>query len=135
MSEASPLRNRALGAVAVLALYGVGAVLLTLHTWTSPTTHWIGSCCDPEQTIWFLSWVPYAVGHGINPFISHQINYPSGVNLTEPRGNAHSPSSWARAQDCSQSTLPQHPKRSGIAWPRRGRAVRDRPTPPLPTGK
>jgi hypothetical protein len=68
-------------AAAALALYGIGAILVTHDVWASPTTSWIGLCCDPEQAIWYLRWVPYAIGHATNPFITHQLNAPDGVNL------------------------------------------------------
>ena len=47
----------------------------------SPTTRWIGGCCDQQQTMWFLRWVPTAIGQGLNPFLTDQINAPTGVNL------------------------------------------------------
>lgn len=68
------------GATALL-LYLIGALLLTWDAWASPTTHWIGSCCDPEQTFWFLAWIPYAISHGVDPLFTHQLNAPDGVNL------------------------------------------------------
>lgn len=64
-----------------LLLYLVGALLLTNQVWGAPTTHWIGSCCDPEQAIWFLRWVPFAIAHGTDPLVTQQLNAPEGVNL------------------------------------------------------
>jgi hypothetical protein len=64
-----------------LLLYLIGALIVTWDAWAAPTTRWIGGCCDPEQTIWFLRWVPYAIGHGVDPLITHQLNAPDGVNL------------------------------------------------------
>jgi len=57
------------------------ALILTLDTWESPATHWIGTCCDPEQTIWFLRWIPYVIQHASDPFFTHQLNAPNGVNI------------------------------------------------------
>ena len=57
------------------------AVLVSNDAWTSPATRWIGGCCDPEQTIWFLRWIPYAIQHTTDPFITHQLNAPIGANL------------------------------------------------------
>jgi len=37
---------------------------------------------DPEAYIWFIYWWPYAISHGLNPFITHYVWSPSGVNLT-----------------------------------------------------
>jgi hypothetical protein len=47
----------------------------------APTTQWIGTCCDPEESIWFVRWVPYAIGHMTDPFVTHQLNAPDGVNV------------------------------------------------------
>lgn len=68
-------------ALGTLLLYLGGAVLLTSSAWAAPTTRWIGSCCDPEQTIWFLRWLPYAIAHGTDPLFTTQLNAPDGVNL------------------------------------------------------
>ena len=40
-------------------------------------------CGDPAQSAWFLAWTPYALSHGLNPFITHWINVPYGANLTQ----------------------------------------------------
>ena len=37
---------------------------------------------DPVQFIWFLNWWPWAIAHGLNPFISYYVWYPHGFNLT-----------------------------------------------------
>jgi len=67
--------------VAPFALYLALAVVLTAEVWAAPTSRWIGICCDPEQTIWFLRWIPYAVSHLTDPFVTQQLNAPTGVNL------------------------------------------------------
>jgi hypothetical protein len=36
---------------------------------------------DPQLALWLLAWVQYAVPHGINPFFSHAIFVPTGLNL------------------------------------------------------
>ena len=74
-------RHEARPAVGALLLYLAGALALTASAWAAPTTRWIGSCCDPEQTIWFLRWMPYAVAHGTDPFFTGLLNAPAGVNL------------------------------------------------------
>ena len=68
-------------AAVALLVYASLAVLLTAHAWSSPTTRWIGGCCDPEQAMWFLGWIPYAIEHLADPFVTNQINAPTGVNL------------------------------------------------------
>jgi hypothetical protein len=67
--------------IQALLLYLIGAFLVTWDAWATPTTQWIGSCCDPEQSIWFVRWVPYAIGHLTDPLVTHQLNAPDGVNL------------------------------------------------------
>ncbi len=42
----------------------------------------IGATKDPLQWIWFFKWFPYALTHGLNPFISPAIWAPRGLNLT-----------------------------------------------------
>jgi len=37
---------------------------------------------DPEAYMWFIYWWPYAITHGLNPFITHYVWSPSGFNLT-----------------------------------------------------
>ena len=41
----------------------------------------IGGAGDADEYSWFLSWVPFALGHGLNPLLSTYVNYPTGVNL------------------------------------------------------
>ena len=36
---------------------------------------------DVGQRIWFMGWLPYAIGHGLNPFISGFMFAPRGFNL------------------------------------------------------
>ena len=64
-----------------LVIYGAGAFLLTSASWHDPSNSWPGGCCDPQQSIWYLRWGPYALAHHINPFVTHQLNAPDGVNL------------------------------------------------------
>ena len=68
-------------ALGALLLFVAATLLLTSSAWAAPTTRWIGSCCDPEQTIWYLRWIPYAIAHGTDPLFSGLINAPDGVNL------------------------------------------------------
>lgn len=64
-----------------LVIYGAGAFLLTSAAWHDPSNSWPGGCCDPQQSIWYLRWGPYALAHHINPFVTYQLNAPDGVNL------------------------------------------------------
>lgn len=38
---------------------------------------------DLAKYNWCVAWVPYALGHGHNPFITHVANVPYGVNLMD----------------------------------------------------
>src|SRR5258708_17257792 len=64
-----------------LSLYLGLALALFRSAWASPQTKWIGICCDPEQTMWFLRWTPYAATHLQSPWFTDHLNYPDGVNL------------------------------------------------------
>jgi len=37
---------------------------------------------DPIGFIWFLNWWPWAIAHGLNPFVSFYVWYPNGFNMT-----------------------------------------------------
>ena len=43
---------------------------------------YLGWGLDPIQFIWFLNWWPWAIAHGLNPFISYYVWYPHGFNMT-----------------------------------------------------
>ena len=36
---------------------------------------------DPAQMVWFLSYTPHAIAHGLNIFSTNLIDYPTGVDL------------------------------------------------------
>ena len=85
-ATATRLRRRAAQlctspALWALVIYGAGAFLLTSAAWHNPSNSWPGGCCDPQQSIWYLRWGPYALAHHINPFVTYQLNAPDGVNL------------------------------------------------------
>ncbi len=48
-----------------------------------PSTTMPCGCFDQAQTSWFLTWVPYAITHGHNPFFTTWLNPPGGVNLMD----------------------------------------------------
>jgi hypothetical protein len=73
-----PPRRQLLGA---LLLYLALALLLTTSAWSNPTERWIGACCDQEQSIWFLAWLPAALEQGQNPLLTDRVNAPDGANL------------------------------------------------------
>jgi hypothetical protein len=41
----------------------------------------VGYSVDPEIFVWSLAWWPHAILHGENPFVTHAIWAPEGVNL------------------------------------------------------
>jgi hypothetical protein len=43
---------------------------------------YFGTIGDPQIFIWCFSWWPYAITHRLNPFITHVIWAPDGINLT-----------------------------------------------------
>lgn len=46
-----------------------------------PQRDLIGRGVDPGQFVWMLAWWPHAILHGQNPFVSHVVWSPQGVNL------------------------------------------------------
>lgn len=57
------------------------AVAWFWHTWAAPTTHTVGAGADSYPVMWTLAWVPYAIGHGLNPLVTHLVDAPHGINL------------------------------------------------------
>jgi hypothetical protein len=58
------------------------AVLLYAPAWASPTDTTVrGGAGDPAIFIFFLRWVPSALGRGVDPLVTYHLNYPDGVNL------------------------------------------------------
>jgi hypothetical protein len=68
-------------AVVLLVYLGL-AVWMFAPAWSSPTTTTLsGGDGDPAIFMWFLRWVPFALGNGHDLLVSHHLNYPDGVNL------------------------------------------------------
>jgi hypothetical protein len=38
---------------------------------------------DPASYMWALSWWPHAIAHGLNPFVTHYLWSPTGVNVAQ----------------------------------------------------
>jgi hypothetical protein len=68
-------------AALVLLVMSVLAVAWFWRTWAAPTTHTVGAGADSYPVIWTLAWFPYALGHGLNPLVTHAVNAPQGINL------------------------------------------------------
>lgn len=65
-----------------------GYVLLSLAAYWplwpgDPSRMPLCACSDPAQGVWFLGWIPYALGHLHNPFFTTLMDYPSGANLAQ----------------------------------------------------
>ncbi|MGH9046393.1 MAG: hypothetical protein ACRDVW_03660 [Acidimicrobiales bacterium] len=67
----------------VVVAYCVLAVICFWDLWTKGLSHTYLYENDGIQMMWFLNWVPYALGHGLNPFHSALVNVPHGVNLLQ----------------------------------------------------
>ncbi len=73
------------------AMQGLLAVVLYTAAWLATVgrhmLHHIGDAhldqlsMDPNFYTWCLRWLPYAIGHGLNPFFSHLIWVPRGHSL------------------------------------------------------
>jgi hypothetical protein len=67
--------------VGVFGLSLLLSILLFHRAWDWPFSTLVGSAGDADEYSWFLSWVPFAIGHGLDPLVSNYVNYPGGVNL------------------------------------------------------
>ena len=67
---------------AVLLGYGlVSFFWFGLHPLIQPGRQYIGDSDDPQIPIWSFAWWPHAIAHGLNPFVTHVVWAPHGVNL------------------------------------------------------
>lgn len=73
-------RNRASPA-ALGAYLLVSFVYFALPVVSHPGRDVIGFGHDPGLFVWMLAWWPHAVLHGMNPFVTHAVWAPQGVNL------------------------------------------------------
>jgi hypothetical protein len=64
-----------------LAYLVSSSMLFGLGVLPHPKTRYLGWGVDPSSIVWFLKWWPYAIGHGMNPFVTHLVWAPSGANL------------------------------------------------------
>ena len=72
------------------ASFGVALLLYVISLWlllprnVDPfsDSHFLGIGSDPSLFIWAMAWWPYALNHGLNPFITHAVWAPQGFNLT-----------------------------------------------------
>lgn len=55
--------------------------LVTLPIWLSREPRLVGYGADTAMHLWFLRWFPFALTHGLNPFVTNLATYPHPVNL------------------------------------------------------
>jgi len=68
--------------IGALALYTAVAFLaFGLRLLTDPTSDYVGGGYDPQVFIWAFGWWPHAILHGENPFVTHAVWAPDGINL------------------------------------------------------
>ncbi len=77
-----PLSVSAIGFLAISAL-------MFQHIWlASPLHSTTCACADPSLFIWMFEWARVALSHGLNPFYSHAMFVPAGINLLSNTGLA-----------------------------------------------
>jgi hypothetical protein len=71
--------------LALLFYLALSVALFGRHVLIDPAGHCVCSGLsatgDPPAFMWALSWWPHAITHGLNPFYSHAIWAPGGVNV------------------------------------------------------
>jgi hypothetical protein len=83
---AQRLGRRAAPHLLVVAVLLAVALVLAWRLVVSghPTSSVLCQCGDPGQTVWFLEWVPWALGHGHNPlFTDAMFAGQGGANLLQ----------------------------------------------------
>ncbi len=74
-------------AAAAGAVYTAIALFAYWHVWTSGGRALVDlSASDPSQNVGLLSWTPFAIAHGHDPFVSFWLNAPFGANLVDNVG-------------------------------------------------
>lgn len=69
-----------------LAASGCAYLFLSMFIWSNvwtshPTSTMTCGCSDASTFTWYIEWPAYAISHGLSPFFSTAMHYPSGVNL------------------------------------------------------
>ena len=65
----------------MFALYLGLSIIFFASAWRDPFHQAPGGGSDAQQSMWFLSWTAVALAHGLNPFVTHYLDYPYGANL------------------------------------------------------
>ena len=62
--------------------YLVPSILVTWRAWSEgAANHALCNCGDPALFLWFMGWPAHALSHLSNPFFSHAVMVPKGLNL------------------------------------------------------
>ena len=65
----------------MLAFVAVSFVYFGARLLPHPGRALLGVGIDPQQFVWAFAWWPHAVGSGANPFVTHAVYWPQGMNL------------------------------------------------------
>jgi len=77
-----PTRRHRLAAIGALAVYSAFAFLFFgLWLLTGSGSRYLGQGTDPQIFIWAFAWWPHAITHAMNPFVSHAVWSPEGIDL------------------------------------------------------
>ncbi len=80
-SEPVPRRRSIADPIALLGYVAISFAYFGWRLLPHPGRSILGLGHDPEISIWSFAWWPHAIGSWTNPFVSHAIYAPSGVNL------------------------------------------------------
>jgi len=75
--------QRRLTTTASLLVYLVLSVLANWNAWSRGLSRVLPPSQDPKLYMWYLTWTPFSLVHGFNPFFTDWVNYPFGVNLAD----------------------------------------------------
>jgi hypothetical protein len=79
----TPVRPKSWFFVGVVGVYLVLGALAYWPVLPGISGRVFGLDGDFTQSVWFISWVPHALAHGLNPFFSNAMYAPVGVNLAQ----------------------------------------------------
>ena len=81
MREGIETERHRLAGLAALAAYTLVSFLFLGLAPLLQSNRFIGVGYDPQIFIWGFAWWPHAILHGENPFVTHAVWYPPGVDL------------------------------------------------------
>lgn len=69
------------GFSALLLYTAISVLVFARSVLPNFASSYIGRGPDPAEIMWLLVWWPYAIAHHLNPFVTHVIYAPGGLNL------------------------------------------------------